>query len=103
LHGSINWRSEGTTVTRYGADQYRDATGEPLLVFGAQNKLREDEPFLDLMWQCRTELDASDHLIVIGYSFRDVHINAFLESWLRRRESAQVTIVVHGMTIRHAI
>lgn len=63
IHGSSNWRG---------------ATGEPLLIIGGQ-KSHEIESHHVLRWYSeifRTKLcEPNSRLMVIGYGFRDLHIN----------------------------
>jgi hypothetical protein len=91
LHGSIDWilqpsqrsneRPMPHTIVRLRtlAD---GPTTRPAIVFGQRNKLRPDGPFLDLLCEFREELKHSTHLVIIGYSFRDAHINQYIADWL---------------------
>ena len=89
LHGSIDWivPSEGPgppgqmpLVTPRPWNAGRSLL--PLLVFGAREKLRPDGPFLELLHEARSALADSERLVVVGYSFRDDHINELIRHWL---------------------
>jgi hypothetical protein len=92
LHGSFSWieKADGSVGRRNSLEATRQ---RPAVVFGGHNKLRADGPFLDLLWEWRAEIGRSDHLVIVGYSFRDPHINAVLDSRLRRDPLARTTIV----------
>jgi cob(I)alamin adenosyltransferase len=101
LHGSIDWilqpaersneRPMPHTVVRLrtGAD---GPAMRPAIVFGQRNKLRPDGPFLDLLREFREELKRSSHLVIVGYSFRDAHINQYVADWLN--DDSRNTIAV---------
>lgn len=44
---------------------------------------------MSLLWQWKSDLMASDGLLIVGYSFRDEHINAIVEEWIRRPSPAR--------------
>lgn len=87
LHGSIDW-----VWTSIGGEQLGGGTrevqhiddfdcgdpwgpGERAIVLGGENKLRADGPYLDLLREFEQSLAKADRLVVVGYSFRDAHIN----------------------------
>lgn len=51
------------------------ASKEPELILGPWPKLQPDEPFLTLYYEFRKALRSAKLCVVIGYSFRDTHIN----------------------------
>src|SRR5437667_2194770 len=65
----------------------------PGIVFGARNKLRPEGPFLDLIRKFRDDLNACDLLTIVGYSFRDHHVNHYLGGWLNADHSRRVRII----------
>jgi hypothetical protein len=95
LHGSTSWSEDESGDVTYRAlpDSGR---AKPGLIFGGQNKLRADGPYLELLWEWRQHLSVCDHLIVIGYSFRDAHINAIVDGWWRKDLHKRITIVDPG-------
>jgi NAD-dependent SIR2 family protein deacetylase len=50
----------------------------PMVIFGQRNKLTAEGPFLDLLKKFDEQLQRTDILTVIGYSFRDPHINFYI-------------------------
>lgn len=86
LHGSIDWST--------GADGTR-----PFL-FGGVNKLTVLGPYLDMLREFDLSLRQADGLLVVGYSFRDDHINGVISRFLvdraKRNEATTVTIVDPG-------
>jgi hypothetical protein len=93
LHGSIDWKITETTPTadrplphyrieRLAPLLVKEADFRPAVVFGQRNKLTADGPFLDILRAFVAELGKSDRLTVVGYSFRDDHVNTFIAKWL---------------------
>lgn len=72
LHGSFTWKEQD--------DSGRDA----LFLLGGRNKLTADGPFIELLAEYRAMIRRVSRLIVIGYSFRDPHINSSIDMFLRR-------------------
>lgn len=89
LHGSSDWHStlNSDEVERGNRE------GRPMLLFGGRNKLTAEGPFLDLLMAFAQALEKSTRLTVIGYSFRDHHVNALIARW-RRRDDRRVLRVV---------
>lgn len=106
LHGSIEWaREQGEpgsdrplpherlrTVNPIEELERSGSEYEPAVVFGQGNKLTARGPFLELFRAFQTELAQSDRLVVVGYSFRDDHINECIRTWLN--SPLAVTLVV---------
>lgn len=106
LHGSIDWeRLSGQTTSerlmphsiihRVPKEQLEsdDSDFEPAVIFGQRNKLTADGPFLELLRAFQNELARSELLTIIGYSFRDPHINIYISQWLNQDESHRIRIV----------
>ena len=110
LHGSVTWilREEsemGTAVSALEVLKEDEASeesetrkrmgGSPAIIFGERNKLNPRGPFLDLFLAFRDELfeHSSTNLTVIGYSFRDFHVNHIIDKWVNRGTSAKLTYV----------
>ena len=71
-----------------------DRSLQPLgLVFGLRGKLRPDGPFLAMLVEFWNWLLAAERLVVVGYSFRDEHINKLIEDWIGVRKGCVVEIV----------
>lgn len=56
----------------------------PMVIFGQRNKLTAEGPFLDLLKQFDEQLQRTDLLTVVGYSFRDEHINFYITKFLNQ-------------------
>jgi hypothetical protein len=102
LHGSLDWWSKGIRATDgrlpeekilvgSGLDQHDDV--KPALIFGQRGKLRTDGPFLAMLGAFDDFLVRSDHLLIVGYSFRDDHVNASIRRWFNAKPGASVTII----------
>ena len=89
LHGSIDWEWDQSTEEPRAMRQLlvrrvpsgEPTHGKPALVFGARGKLQAQGPFLTLLALFEEALSWSSRLIVIGYSFRDPHINELIRRW----------------------
>jgi hypothetical protein len=104
LHGSIDWkldrkktssdrplphsRIEIETPNNLNDEYYR-----PAVIFGQRNKLTAEGPFLDLMHAFQKELSKYEQVIVIGYSFRDDHINEYLTQWINYSSTNRIIVV----------
>ncbi|MBB1517473.1 SIR2 family protein [Tessaracoccus sp. MC1679] len=114
LHGSINWQPVVTTLggaARAGdplfthGDSLR-GTGShaleiPGLVFGVQGKLRADGPFLAMLMEFSRWMESTDRLVVVGYSFRDKHINRVIVDWLEQRPPRTLDVIDPGVPEHH--
>ena len=100
LHGSLDWQKvdpvygelpvSGLTIDGT-APAYSRAM--PFLVFGQREKLRAEGPFLELLEAFRRRLSHVRHLTVIGYGFRDAHINEVIGRWYNSDSSRRITII----------
>jgi hypothetical protein len=54
----------------------------PAVVFGRREKIRAAGPFISLLAEFERRLRAASRLAVIGYSFRDDHINEIIRRWI---------------------
>lgn len=101
LHGSLNWDYELVTSVQdipFQKFRVRDwaqvsETKNPAIIFGQRDKLTTEGPFLDLLRTFRDELFRCNHLVVVGYSFRDEHINTYIRYWFAKRHNRQLTII----------
>jgi hypothetical protein len=90
LHGSLDWRRDNSTgdveAMPYPWSYRNDPEAwngyTPGVIFGAGNKLRPDGPYLALYQEFLTALSKARQVIVIGYSFRDAHVNEALRRWV---------------------
>jgi hypothetical protein len=113
LHGSVNWKWQAApgfdhslTLDRKvvelpepNADEGDDlldtksSRDELAVLFGGRNKLTAEGPFLDLLVRFKSDLFQSNTLVVIGYSFRDPHINHYILRWLHSGRGRRMYIV----------
>ena len=59
------------------------------MVFGAGEKHRSDGPFLDLLMEAKRSLSEALELVVVGYSFRDDHVNHLISDGSRHLETGR--------------
>lgn len=105
LHGSIDWvlergmptseRPLPHTVVR-SLTETEGVPLRPAVIFGQRNKLTVEGPFLDLLRAFQLDLNAADRLTVIGYSFRDDHINEYISQWLNKGSSHRLRVINPG-------
>lgn len=110
LHGSLDWyysddhRGWGTfaekTIVPFQPFEggARSMLTEMAVVFGQRGKLRSDGPFLGMLSGFGHWLRDTQNLVIVGYSFRDDHINELIRRWLNRTERASLTIINPSMT-----
>ena len=63
------------------------------MMFGQRNKLTAEGPFLDALRTFRQELGSATTLTIIGYSFRDDHINQYIAAWFNVDSDHRIRIV----------
>ncbi|MCW2996314.1 MAG: hypothetical protein JWQ18_3809 [Conexibacter sp.] len=101
VHGSIDWaweqleRREGklsqSAVMKLG--EHEERRGRPALVFGHGTKLKAEGPFLSLLAEFEAQLAQSQELVVVGYSFRDDHVNEVVRRWLNESDTNKVCVI----------
>ena len=102
LHGSIDW-AWAETQARTGHmpqraiflahELERSDQWQPALVFGQRGKLRAEGPFLSLLGELETLISRANRLIIIGYSFRDDHVNEIIQRWTSEDIGRTITVV----------
>lgn len=91
LHGSISWQQDNEgNITKYIPQMASQSL--PLLIIGNRDKLNQDGPFLDLLFEFSNRLDKYLHLFVTGYSFGDMHINRVVNKWLKGNRKRKIII-----------
>jgi hypothetical protein len=101
LHGSIDWViSESTDsplplrlVNLRTGDSARELAGQPAVVFGEGGKLRAEGPFLELLLGFSNALNNVDRLLIVGYSFRDDHVNELIARWFANAPSRKIILL----------
>lgn len=106
LHGSIDWQRlpnyrhaqspmPRTVILRATEAEMREGSRAyvPAVIFGHRNKLTVEGPFLELLRAFQKELDEKDQVTVVGYSFRDAHINEYISLWLNKKRERKLRII----------
>ena len=104
LHGSIDWhfKQMGSSPDKPMPHQIIEKIPEPTktreyyqpaLIFGQRNKLTAKGPFLDLLQEFNRALQETKQLTIIGYSFRDEHINEIIGQWLNGARDRHLRII----------
>jgi NAD-dependent SIR2 family protein deacetylase len=104
LHGSIDWSLSQTrpsaekllfyeTIQKVVPTDDANRGFRPAIVFGGRNKLTTEGPFLSLLRAFELKIRQCDRLIVVGYSFRDDHVNEYIRSWINGDTSRIIMII----------
>lgn len=99
LHGSLDYvLHQARPRDKRMATEHLVATGNevganPALVFGLGSKLRSDGPFLAMLIELDRLLEKTEWLSIVGYSFRDDHINAALTRWMNSDVSRRLSVI----------
>jgi hypothetical protein len=101
LHGSIGWSQPVQSITtgqiaRFPFERSPDPPNDndtPALIFGRGNKMRPAGLFLHLYVSFLEQLAAAKRLVLVGYWFRDAHINQAIGNWLERDTDTRVHII----------
>jgi hypothetical protein len=112
LHGSIDWALKSGTVNmdrpmpfqeivRIEPEKIKQLDFTPAVIFGSRNKLTAAGPYLELLRTFARELNLSERLTVVGYSFRDEHINEYLRQWING-DSKRTLRIINGPTFNGA-
>jgi hypothetical protein len=106
LHGSIDWQLVDNPVSKVQPIPQKKIIQiskaqvkrpkpdyDPAIIFGGINKLTAEGPFLDLLRTFANHLNQSTQLTVIGYSFRDPHINKYIREWINGRPDRILRVI----------
>jgi hypothetical protein len=103
LHGSINWVVEdpgyvagklpSQTIRKVASADEKARYERPAVVFGEAGKLRSEGPYLELLLAWSADLKRADNLLVVGYSFRDHHVNEAIARWFNAVPSRRIILV----------
>lgn len=104
LHGSIDWAlSDGQrskekplpfqVIEKVDPNKDKARGFHPAVVFGGTNKLTAKGPSLSLIRSFEQQLSKANILTIIGYSFRDEHVNEFITNWFNGDVSRKIKIV----------
>ena len=103
LHGSLDWFNEpefGLVCRRkLEPERVQEMEGDrPHLIFGIESKLTGQQPFFTLTHKFYERLSSASLLLVIGYSFADVHINSLIEQSTLRNPFLKVLVANRNAT-----
>jgi len=100
LHGSIDWSfgndngGRGRIADRpIEVNEELAKRGLPAVVFGQRGKLTAEGPFLELLAEFDRSLREADELLVVGYSFRDAHVNEYIKRWANADATRTIVVV----------
>lgn len=101
LHGSIDWEMKSVrdrsqplkSEELVFREDWEEADFEPAIIFGRRGKLRVQGPYLELLRAFEDQLAVAKDLMVVGYSFRDEHINEYVRRWLNQDPGRRLTII----------
>jgi hypothetical protein len=106
LHGSIDWvvkRPEfisgelpAQQIVKVLDPAEKQRYDQPAVVFGEAGKLRSEGPFLELLLAWSASLRQADSLLVVGYSFRDQHVNEIIARWFNSDPRRRIVAVDPG-------
>lgn len=79
--------------TIYEVDDPTVEDQPPVMAFGTREKLQARGPFLGLLAQFEHFLHDAERLVVIGYSFRDHHVNEAIVRWSHFSTGRKLVVV----------
>lgn len=104
LHGSVTWPQFGWRAghllpggdeTRWSAREVSSSPNKPVpAIIAGTAKLTATGPFMDLLVRFRQEVMESDRLVIVGYSFRDAHVNAVVRGFINMRYTPSAVSIV---------
>jgi hypothetical protein len=108
LHGSLNWHQ---TIRKAGPipiggfrtlnrdDEYRFGGGGIFsdLRFGIENKLTQEGAMPALLGAFNRILEQSSLVVVVGYSFRDLHVDVALDRWAAQNDTRRILVIDPGL------
>lgn len=95
IHGSVDWESDGTAITRGGQPE------KPLIIYPRHSKfeLSYNQPFLEMMSRLQIALrQPNTGLLILGFGFNDQHINQPIVSALRSNVGLKAMVVDPALT-----
>lgn len=100
LHGSLDWmvdkKTKKITVNSTQALIPKDSTrwdGNEFVIFGTKPRMEEAGIYRELMSSFSESLAKAEVCIVVGFSFRDQHINRIFNVALEQNHSLRLLIV----------
>ena len=101
LHGSVNWVNDKEHRVRRGHSVKQERASVPVVIYPSEQKSQEIQygVFETLMDQFRKRLrwsGVNNHLVVLGYSFNDHHINKAIQDAIAYRGNNLTVIAFVG-------
>lgn len=102
MHGSIHWKYNLLHQGNYYGQIFKERIGmdsptarfyEPAIIMG-EEKLETKGHFLEMLFEFRQQLNKSNNLCIVGYSFQDKHINKFLKEWYDKDSKNRNILIV---------
>lgn len=107
MHGSMTWRSSRSINHESGnlvpAVGFYETSGlneaapnrllTPTVIFGSGSKTTPFSAFPALTRQFHDWLEKSELLVVVGYSFRDQHVDAAIRRWASLSPSRRIVVI----------
>jgi hypothetical protein len=87
---ALNWVTNSDGSVGVAGPGFPQLDYEPGIIFGAGNKLRSRGPFLDLYVEFKDALAHANRLIIVGYGFRDPHVNELIRWWIQLDRSGRL-------------
>jgi len=100
IHGSLNWRKIENSIVKISTDRLKIPSNDRVFIAPTLNpkKAAKNEPFTTLNTIFNKHLQESQICIIIGYSFRDSHINTNFETFLKNDMNHVIIISPHCPT-----
>lgn len=94
IHGSLNWKQEGNNIYKIFGDKSSISSNNRVFISPTLNPKNgvKKEPFNSLYNLFNQHLQKSDICVILGYSFRDEHINEIFGKFLKNNEH-QIIII----------
>ena len=98
LHGSLDWYTDVEDRTIYSTlcppqDRVPAYDLNPLLIFGAGNKMKSVDPFLHLSYTFAERVKSANIVTVVGYAFGDDYVNDILLQGFHRDSRKRMVVV----------
>ena len=91
IHGSVDWHKDSNgKCSRSMSTTKPSEPDEMVILYPGFKGIPEKEPFRSMHDSLVTRLNDADHIIVIGFAFRDPYINSLFEYGLRSNPNKKV-------------
>ena len=93
LHGSLNWKKVNGKIIRQDSEEQNQNEFENLLIYPTLNLKNglDEEPHKTIYSKFKAHITNTDVFVVIGYSFRDEHINDIFKKFV---ELGKILIII---------